>query len=274
MKYFSYGALLFFISIINFLIIGKPIEFVVVVPSFNNEKYCKANLDSILKQKYPYFEVFYVNDCSTDRTENIVDIYQEKNKSVKNLKVIHNKKRQGALKNLYTVISQLAPYKVVVTVDGDDALAHPNVLSRLAQIYSDDQIWLTYGQYKCYPIDERSYCAEYPEGIIKQNGFRRYPWLASHLRTFYAGLFQKIKKEDLIYEKQFYPVAWDLSIMFPMLEMASKNHFKFIPEILYIYNNGNPINDHKKDVKLITKLTEQIRSKRRYEPLKNLDFMD
>ena len=39
-------------------------------------------------------------------------------------------------------------------------------------------------------------------------------------------------------------MASDLAIMFPMLEMAG-NRQEFIGNILYCYNDSNPISDHK-----------------------------
>ena len=47
-------------------------------------------------------------------------------------------------------------------------------------------------------------------------------------------------------------MAWDLAIMFPMVEMAGQ-HSKFVNEILYIYNTP-PINDHKLNVSYQTNL--------------------
>ena len=42
----------------------KP--FVVVIPSYNNTKYCEQNLLSVLGQEYTNFRVIYLEDASTD----------------------------------------------------------------------------------------------------------------------------------------------------------------------------------------------------------------
>jgi len=51
-------------------------EFVVIIPSYNNENYVVENLESVCWQKStnPY-EILYVNDCSTDRTREVVETY-------------------------------------------------------------------------------------------------------------------------------------------------------------------------------------------------------
>ena len=251
--------------------IEKPVEFVIVTPSYNNERWAVANLESVFKQSYPYWSLIYIDDCSSDQTFNIVTQCVKDHNLQEKCQIIHNSKRCGALANLYTAITSVDPHKVIVTLDGDDTLAHSRVLSILAKVYSDKRIWLTYGNYRNSDTNNaKSCCKAFPEKIIKACAFRSYKWVSSHLRTFYAGLFQKIKREDLLWNNQFYPMAWDLAMMFPMLEMAAGGHFKFISSILYIYNVGNPINDNKVDLSLLLKLGEDIRAKTPYKKIRTL----
>jgi hypothetical protein len=66
-----------------------------------------------------------------------------------------------------------------------------------------------------------------------------------------------------MYEGKFFIMAWDLAIMFPMLEMSGEK-FKCIDEILYIYNDDNPLNDFKVNLQLQLNLDKFIRSKEKY----------
>ena len=50
----------------------------IITPSYNSEKYLDAFFISILEQDYENYEVIFINDGSTDRTENIVYKYKEK----------------------------------------------------------------------------------------------------------------------------------------------------------------------------------------------------
>lgn len=50
----------------------------IVTPCFNGEEYVTRFMNSILGQTYPNIELIFVNDGSTDRTENIVRSYKEK----------------------------------------------------------------------------------------------------------------------------------------------------------------------------------------------------
>lgn len=49
----------------------------VVIPAYNREKLVKACIDSVLKQTYHNIEVIVVDDGSTDRTADVVDLYED-----------------------------------------------------------------------------------------------------------------------------------------------------------------------------------------------------
>lgn len=55
----------------------------VVICTYNGERYLREQLDSILAQTYPVFEVVVQDDCSTDGTVGIVQEYQMKDKRIK-----------------------------------------------------------------------------------------------------------------------------------------------------------------------------------------------
>ncbi|MCE5293166.1 MAG: glycosyltransferase [Chlamydiales bacterium] len=245
-------------------------DFVVVIPSYNNEKYCIANLQSLVNQNYPYWTAIYINDCSTDKTGAMVDDFVKTHNLGHKIKVVHNKKNVGAMANFYKWINKINPQHVVVHLDGDDRLAHPQVLEKLAYTYADKNVWMTYGSYRPEPDDFVRVCAPFPEWVLKKNAFRKYAWVSSHLRSYYAKLFHNIKKKHFLYKGKFAPMACDLAIMFPVLEQSSKNHIRYISEELYIYNYNTPINDVKKDLSLILDVDKRIRKMSRYKPLKTL----
>lgn len=248
----------------------QSITFAIIVPSYNNARWCVKNLTSIAEQQYPHFHLYYINDCSTDETPQLVKNFLNSSSLKERSTFIDNKERKGALANFYDVIHQIDPHTVIVCVDGDDWLAHPHVLQRVAQAYQNPQIWLTYGDFDSDPPGLRGFCDEIPLHISKTLRFRIYPWVSSHLRTFYAKLFQRIRKEDLLHEGAFFFMAADIATMFPMLEMASEGHFQFINEVLYIYNIQNSISDIKVDEAMQKRLSWIIRDKTVYEPVKNL----
>lgn len=239
-------------------------NFVIVIPSYNNSKYCEKNIISSLNQNYNNFRIIFTDDCSKDNTFEIVEKLVNSHKNKDKCTLIKNENRIGALENLYNMIHSCNDEEIILTLDGDDWFPDENVLAKLNNYYSNEDIWMTYGQYTNFPMGGKGVAAPYPQKVIDSNNFRQHQWGASHLRTFYAWLFKKIKKEDLMYEGKFLPMTWDFGMMFPMMEMAG-NHQKYIDEILYVYNLENPINDHKVNQKLQQKLDSYLRSAKKYQ---------
>lgn len=240
----------------------KP--FVILIPSYNNEAYCVENIRSALNQNYQNYRIIFINDCSTDKT---LELVEKETSSFSKILIINNKERRLALANIYDAIHyNIQDNEIVVTLDGDDQLAHSNVLTHLNNIYSKDDIWLTYGQYQEQRSCREGFAALFPEEFIQSNSFRKYPALPTHLRTFYAWLFKRIDLNDLQSDGEFYTMSWDSAAMFPMIEMA-RDHFVFIPEILYLYNDSNPLSDHRIDQELQFAINQEIRNKPVYKPL-------
>lgn len=246
-------------------------EFVVIVPTYNNINYYKKNLDSIVNQTYKNFRVIVIDDFSTDGTGQALENYITELKLQNKIQLIKNKERKLALQNFYYAIHSCKPHEIVVCIDGDDWLANNNVLEYLNKVYEDQNVWLTYGQYIEYPNNAPGGSHQLPQWVIDQNAYRKYDWVTSHLRTFKAALFCKIKKEDLFYQGQFYPMTGDVAMMLPMIEMAG-NHCKFIPQILYVYNRETQLNDNKVNKELQCKLYTNLRSQKPYEKLNELNI--
>ena len=68
----------------------------VVLCTYNGEKYIREQLDSILNQTYPIYEIIISDDCSTDSTISIVKEYAILNE---NIKVFCNKSNLGVANN-------------------------------------------------------------------------------------------------------------------------------------------------------------------------------
>ena len=242
--------------------------FVIITASYKNKDWYKWNLDLLLNQHYTNYRIIYIDDKSPDDTGKLVQEYAKSLGKEDLIEVIINDRNVGALENIYNAIHSCKKDEIAILVDGDDKLAHQDVLKYLNVIYQDPNVWLTYGQFQWFPANIPGFAREIPAGVIENNTIREHRWLTTHLRTFYAGLFQLIKKEDLLWEDKFFPMAWDLGIMYPMIEMAAF-HTRFIPDVLYIYNTANQINDSKVNLDLQGKIDTYIRHKERYQPISN-----
>ncbi len=207
---------------------------------------------------------------STDDTANLVEQYLLTYCNMISVTIIKNKDRRGALANIFNAVHLCDKKEIVVCVDGDDWLINDNVLENVFNIYQNTNTWITYGRFIYYPQNTLGNTNKIPEELIKTNQIRTHYWGGTTpLRTFYAGLFHQIKPIDLIFQGNFYPMAWDLAMMFPMLEMAGI-HSYFIEEPYYVYNVDNAINDHKVNANLQAELDRHTRIKLKYNPLKSL----
>jgi hypothetical protein len=251
---------------------------VVVTASYNNRQWYQQNLDSVFKQLYNNWHLIYICDGPgeggrPDGTGELVEQYIKECGMQHKVTLIRNTQRRGALANQYDAICSCNNTDIIAILDGDDFLATPYVFQRINKEYTRKKIWLTYGQLKEWPQGGTG-CKQLPRSMIKRNAFRRaisWPYFPSHLRTFYAGLFKKIKKEDLLYNGNFMMMSSDFAIMVPMLEMASER-ISFIPDVLVMYNMANALNDHKVSQQLQEKLTAYVRTLPKYRRLGHLFY--
>ena len=225
----------------------------------------KKCLNSIIKQSYKNFQVKVVDDCSTDSS---YELASEICANYKNFDICQNAKRIGALNNICNLLSLRInePSKTIdILLDGDDYLYSGDVLNIIYDTYLNKNCLITYGSHLSSKGVQGK---KYPWIIRKLNLYRKYFWYASHLRTFRHDLWLSINPNDLLNKNgQYFSVAWDLAIMFPMLEMAGERQ-EFLEDLLYVYNDQNPISDHKIRRKEQILVAKEIRRKKRYKEKK------
>lgn len=245
----------------------KNNSFRIIVCCYNVEKWICKTINSIKSQKYKNFICTIVDANSTDNTvkEAYIEIANDKR-----FEILINKERKFPLQNQFETIKNLnlEDDDIIVNVDGDDWFYDENSLNKINEVYSEfPDTLLTYGNFILYPDNTISQLREYPQEIIDNNLYRKYNWLASHLRTFKYKLFKNLSQEYLLSKNgKYFEKAGDLALMFPLLEMSG-GKIKFVPDILYVYNVQNPLNENKVDVSMILSCEEEIRSKQSCNPI-------
>lgn len=99
----------------------------IVVPVYNVENYLIRCIDSIIAQRYPYFEVILVDDGSTDDSSSMCDRYALKDNRIK---VVH--KRNGGLSSARNEGMRHVNGDYVVFIDSDDRIG-PNHIRNLVE---------------------------------------------------------------------------------------------------------------------------------------------
>jgi glycosyltransferase involved in cell wall biosynthesis len=236
---------------------------IIVTTLFNAENYIERCLFSIKTQTFKNFKCYITDDLSTDNSVNLVKNFI---KNDDRFILIENTEKLYQPGNYDQVIRNNPNIKdndVIVEIDGDDWLPDSDTLNRINKVYSNNNVWIANGSFK--------YSNGSPGFSSKQeitNNLRQIRFTASHIRTWRAFLWRNIEVDDLKDDEGIYwKVTGDLAFMYPMLEMSGNEHYKFMEDVNYVYNEENPINDHKVDLTLVNDVAVKIRNKKPYDKL-------
>jgi len=232
--------------------LGNEKEIIVVSPFYNCEKYIARCIESIASQDYENYKVILIDDASTDNTvDAIIDMLDSlPNEIQKKFTVLVNDKNQGAVKNQIENIRKITnPEAIIMLIDGDDSLVNDNsIFSYFNGVYDDAEF--TYGS--CWSmVDNIPLISQpYPEEIKISKAYRshHFSWIMpyTHLRTFKRFLLDGI--EDSAFQdddSKWFGAGGDGSVFYSLIENADPNKVKCLQEIVYNYNDINPINDYK-----------------------------
>lgn len=246
--------------------------FTIFIIGYNCSKWIKTCIESILKQDYSNFELIYLNPASTDNTEEIVTKCCEKY-SIKYY-IINNNPRKYQTENFFTITKLAKENSILVSVDGDDWLKHNNVLNELNIAYYATNCLLTYGLYEEVPLRYvDKFWTEIPKTILDSNTIRESNMRTSHLRTWIRELLLYVDENDTKYDNKFQKSCGDLSILYPMIEIAG-NRIAYIKKENYCYNKTNEISDFKTNCDLQIFLDEYYRNnKNKYKKVDNVWFL-
>jgi hypothetical protein len=117
----------------------------------------------------------------------------------------------------------------VVWLDGDDWLVRPDALA-VIQAMHDGGAWVTWGSFE-FSDGRPGFAAD----LDWSQPVRAQSWVATHLKSFRAGLFRRIA-QVAPHPPQ---TPWDMLVMFACIEMAGRDRCKFCPEVLCAYNFAN-----------------------------------
>lgn len=226
----------------------------VVTPVYNAENYINKCIESVSAQDYNNYRMFIIDDSSTDNTWQVAkDTIDALPDSIRERFILkRNDVNVGALANQIRVIEGVSG--ICVLLDGDDWLINkPDVFDRINTLYNNGAEF-TYGS--CWSVVDNIplIAQEYPPEVKAQKQYRTYKfnWNMpyTHLRTFKADLFHTV-----IHDKGYFPfkdgnleylkAGGDTALFYELIEVADPDKVVCVNEILYNYNDANPICDYK-----------------------------
>lgn len=204
----------------------KP--FFVVTSTGKNTPFVKKCVESVRAQKYPYFRHHYIGADLRTASEAA---------SLSDGRLTSSFSPLPVVENVWNFWQTLRPSDIIVWLDGDDWLAHDEVLRELAGVYSFADVWLTYGGLK-FDRDPGFYNPYFGTRYPPGSNVREEAWRATHLKTFRAGLVRKVREQSLRQHwicrddhssglpcgAPFVEYCTDRTFMFPMLEMAGERY--------------------------------------------------
>lgn len=221
--------------------------FCIITVGRNCAQWLPKNIEAIASQNYPreHIRVAFVDDASTDDTATIMS-----DAAIKyGWDFKRNERRIYGVGNQFEAIHSICrdDNDVIVFVDADDWLNGPEVLNKLAAVYADPEILLTYGRFISSPpenMHRQPKVKALPPHIVGSRQTRAFErkhgayW--NHLRTFRYGPFKEISASDIRYPSgdkagQYFHAGTDTAIMVPMLELVGCRYYIF-DEPLLVYN--------------------------------------
>ncbi|BCB05758.1 glycosyltransferase family 2 protein [Bacillus sp. KH172YL63] len=114
----------------------------IITPTYNSEAYIKGTIDSVKNQTHQNWELIIVDDCSTDRTR---DILNQEVDSDERIKVFFLESNSGAAVARNTAMKKAkGPY--IAFLDADDQWL-PKKLEKQIQFMEDNHYAFTFTQY-------------------------------------------------------------------------------------------------------------------------------
>lgn len=227
-------------------------KIIVISTFYNCEKYIANCINSIATQYYDNYECQLIDDCSTDGTfaaaweainalpEHIMyKFYLQKN--------VVNK---GAVKNQVDTLRLIGEDAIIMLIDGDDSLVNDNTIFAYYNNIYDGSTDFTYGS--CWSVVDNIplISQPYPEEVKRKKSYRqhKFNWGLpyTHLRTFRVGLIDDIP--DAAFQDasgEWFKAGGDGAVFYALLEEADPAGVKCLQDIVYNYNDSNPLNDYK-----------------------------
>ena len=240
-------------------------KFKVITPVYNCEEWIEQNILSLQHQSVQAWTQIFVDDCSTDKT---VEIIRKLTKRDSRFKLVCKDQRMGVMHSHVTgtelLLREADDQDVIVHLDGDDWFYTDHALAQIADEYREGDCWATYGNYVTQPSGTPSVCQpKVPE--LSYRDHIRTGWIFSHARTFKKFLWDKILVGSLLDSNGvMFSSACDVAIFCPVLEMAG-DKVKYIETPLYVYNRENPLNEDKDHLQDQVRCALEIAAQTPYE---------
>jgi teichuronic acid biosynthesis glycosyltransferase TuaG len=138
----------------------------IITPSYNSEKFISDTIKSVQNQTYTNWEMIIVDDCSTDKTVEIIQNFMDDDNRVHLIKLNKNS-GTGIARN---TALQEANGRYIAFLDSDD-LWKPEKLSKQIDFMETNYLIFTFSAYDC--IDEDGKPLNKRVGVFEKLTYRQ-----------------------------------------------------------------------------------------------------
>lgn len=232
---------------------GRESQIIVVSPFYNCRDYITRCIESVAAQNYDNYRHILIDDCSTDDTAAVVAEYIDSLPEDMRYKfeLCVNTENKGAVRNQIEAIRDIADDDaIIMLLDGDDSLVNDNTIFDYFNTVYANGAEFTYGS--CWSmVDNIPLISQsYPENVKRTRSYRQhhFNWILpyTHLRTFKKRLINGLS-DNLFKDRSgnWYKAGGDGSVFYAMIEAADPEKVVCLQDIVYNYNDMNPLNDYK-----------------------------
>lgn len=238
----------------------------IISPFYNAAAYIEDCILSVAQQDYDNYVHYLLDDASTDDGYNIA---QRTIKSLpealqKKFFLKRNPKNMGAVLNQVTMIQNCDPNDIIMMIDGDDSLMNDNSIFQMYNSIYDGSTEFTYGSMWSMVDNIPLVAQPYPKEVRLNKQYRSHHFVwgmpYTHLRTFRKKLISSVPVSEFKDENgNWYRAGGDNALFYSIIERADPNKVKAITDIVYRYNDKNPLNDYKVNGEEQTRTANKIR---------------
>lgn len=227
-------------------------KIVVISPFYNAEKYLENNIMSVAQQDYDNYEHILIDDLSTDNSKKVaLDVINSLPESIRGkFTLLANPENFGAVQNYVDLIRRQDSNAIIMMLDGDDWLVNNNSIFQKYNTLYDEGAEFTYGSMWSVVDNIPLIAQQYPTEVRNARNYRRYkfPWNMpyTHLRTFIKHLIDNV--DDKVFKNEdgrWLRAGGDTAIFYNVIEQANPDKVVAVTDIVYNYNDANPLNDYK-----------------------------
>jgi glycosyltransferase involved in cell wall biosynthesis len=204
----------------------------IIIVCYNQEKYLRQAIESVIDQDYQYKEICFVDDCSTDDSISIAEEYADKYSEIV---IHHNENNLGLADNYKQALHLPTSAYLTVVLDSDDYYSDNKFISKAVDLFEKyDDLALVIAKSRMYFEQSDTFLEEHnndglPELIDGNDFFLDFPNGRSFPHRNCIYVTQKAKDIGF-YNCDSYSLDWE-----SFLRLVLDNKMAFIDEYVSVY---------------------------------------